>query len=154
MRSVRIGFLVNAKCQNCSNFPVLFRATPGSFLEPPWVKGPLHALIWGGGGPKSISGYGDSTDVAPDCASAQVSPRHPFASHWQIQGWHQGPCLPCPLDFSEIFFKIMQFSGNVKQTKMLFEQILSSGVKTPVGSKLHWGPPDQHPGSALVSLFV
>ncbi len=57
---------------------------------------------------------------------------------------------PCPQDF----FKIIQFSGNFKEKKPYFEQMLGSGP--PLGSKLRWGAPDQNPGSApdIIDLLV
>ena len=50
-----------------------------------------------------------------------------------------GPAPHCPQDFFH-----QQFSGNC-------EQILGSA---PLGSKLHWPPPDRNPGSAPVVLLL
>ena len=45
------------------------------------------------------------------------------------------------------FFLIMKFSGTFKGNT-LFWAIF--GLRPPLGSKLHWAPPDQNPGSAPV----
>ncbi len=43
-----------------------------------------------------------------------------------------GPGLPCPQDF----FKIMQFSGNLKGKTPILSKVWAQGP--PLGSKLHW----------------